>query len=111
MRQLAVVGGQVAPGLAVALHGLREGRRVVVLAFARLGGVDRLDDAPPFARLDQRVLHDVARPQINFLAVKGLALGWLSDALEHRYLAAPFVARLDLRQVFRRGDDLASETT
>src|SRR5262249_31398038 len=105
------VNGSVGPGLAVALHGLGVRRRVVVIAFARRDGVNRLDDAPPFAGFNQRILHDVAGVQLDVLAFERLASGRRSDALDHRYLAALFVARLDLGQILRHGDDLARVTS
>ncbi|MCG3162585.1 MAG: hypothetical protein JMDDDDMK_03878 [Acidobacteria bacterium] len=108
VRELILTRSRLAP-FAFARDEFGPGRIVVVIAAASRDGVNRLHDAPPFARFDQRVLHDVARAQINLFAVERLALGRLRDALEHRYLAATFVARFDLRQVFRDRDDFAAE--
>ncbi len=64
VRELAEVTER-APGQAVGLHRLRQPGALVVVLVAGRDGVDRLDDLPLHARVQSRLLEDLAAPLLE----------------------------------------------
>src|SRR2546427_11165353 len=73
VRELLVVGGNVAPGCVVLAHRFGVARlRAVVARVVRVDRVNRLSDAPFTAGYAHRVLNDVARLEKQILAILAL---------------------------------------
>src|SRR5688500_11145326 len=82
MRELIVVGRNVAPRRVVFANGFRVSRLFVVVARSGSHRIECLRDAPPTSGDDHRVLHDVTGLQINIDAFRGLPFSIASYSLE-----------------------------
>src|ERR1700674_4230577 len=91
--QLIIVLRRLTPAGIVFENRLGVARFLAVVASARGDRVNRLRDAPPAPRNDQRVLNDVAGLEIEIFAVLAFLLPIARDALKYRHLGSAFVAR------------------
>src|SRR5262249_32747630 len=109
MGAVAFVQGGGGAGVGVARLGLGGRARVIVVACARCAGVARPYGRAPLRRRGRAAGAGGAlclTPRSRARSPRVCVTGAPRD---HRYLAALLVASLELGQVFRDGDDLASE--
>src|SRR5438128_3309683 len=91
--QLIVVTRKIAPRLIVLPNCLCVTRLLAVIASARRDRVGGLNDAPPAARHDQRILDNVAIFQLNVFAVLIFLCAIARVFLKDWHLRSGFIAR------------------